>query len=450
MKVLKAKLDLRSFSKELPKQSPNSQNRRESIHSILRERFQGAATEFHISLPDNHSAHLEWCTDKGVVHWSEKNRTALQFARNKDYDKAIAMWRQIIDQGCLDPDLYYNLAIIQTESKHIREALDTLNRTIELCPIHAKALFLLGNLYSKTRQFSQAEKALSKGLWFVPDNLNSLINLGAIFSIQKQFTDAIRTFERIISLHPKEARAYLGLGKVYQALGDTENAYRSYRAVIKIDDSGKLGKLAQALLDKLDYQDQEEGGSRVKADTANLQKTYQHAYQSFIKGDYKTAQSGYREYLHHNQHDASVWASLASVQLRLQMPKEACASIEKALQYDPAHPVYYKQAAIIFDAAQERSRAAKMAQKAIEMGKKDSVTLTLLGKNMENNDQEALTNLQEAIRLNPNNLNARFSYAKKLEELGEIEAAKQNYEEIMWNKSSSPLKEKAKRKLEIL
>jgi pentatricopeptide repeat protein len=450
LKILKAKLDLNSFSKELPKQAQNPQIRRDSIHSILRERFQGAASEFHISLSDENFALLEWSTDKSASQWSEKNRTALQYARNKEYDKAIALWRQITDQGCLDPDLYYNLAIIQIESKHIREALNTLNRTIELCPIHTKGLFLLGNLYSKTRQFSQAEKYLKMGLWFEPDNLNSLINLGAIFSIQKQFSDAIRIFERIISLHPKEARAYLGLGKVYQALGDSENAYRSLRAVIKIENNGKLGKLAQALLEKLDYQEKEEGGTTVRADSTNLQKLYQLAYQNFIKGDLQAAQSGYREYLNHNQNDASVWASLAAVQLRLQMIKEACETIEKALQFDPGQPVYYKQASIIFDAAQDRSRAAKMAQKAIEMGKKDSVTLTLLGKNMDNNDQEALLNLQEAIRLNPNNLNARFSYAKKLEELGEIEAAKQNYEEIMWNRSNSPLKEKAKKKLETL
>jgi len=444
--VIKVNIDLYQFKDDFAEYSDIGQTNPESLQEELKKRFSGIAANFNAVIK-NSNAELEWIIPKSPEEAEKLNIRALQLAKRKSFEEAIALWKNAINLSPGNPEYHHNLGLAYLELKDLSKALDRFLEVIRICPIYFKAYFILGSIYSKLRQFNEAEKYLKLGLKFQPDHVLSLVNLGAVLSILRRYDEATRAFERAIALSPKEIRAYLGLGKLYAAQGDIDNANRCFKAVIKLDPQGKLGSIARRSLQTVDLS--QDDIELTEEDKENVDELYLQGYQYFIHGDYENAVRYYKKYLKLKESDAEVWASLASCQLRLGKSQEAIASIRKALMLNPTKAAFYKQAAIIYDALGMDADIEKSAQKAIELGKRDSVTLALLGKSyvVKGEYQEGLNKLNEAIKQNPNNLKAHYYYAQGLRRVGKIDLARQHLEEILWAKIDSPLKEKARQEL---
>jgi superkiller protein 3 len=407
--------------------------------------YRGSAEKLELSL-NNDKVTLLWSISKNSSEVESINIEALSLIRRKEFTKAIDLWKKIIEKECIDPDCYFNMSLAYFELKDYLKALEKCRETIKICPIYFKAHFVMGSIYSKNRQFEEAENHFKNGLKFQPDNVAAHINLGAVYSILKKHSEAIQAFEKVIALSPREARAYLGLGKLYAAIGEVDNANRCFRAVIKIDSNGKLGEIAKKSLLVDDHSNSEYSSNE------NLEDRYAEGYQYFIKGDYAKAAEAYKSYLSQKSSDADVWASLAICNLRQGAIEEAIQSISRAMALQPKKAVIHKQAAIIYDACNLFEECAHAAQKAIELGKQDSVTCSLLGKSYFSlgKIEQSLRLLQEAIKMNPHNLNARFYCSQAFKKIGQKDSAKEQLEEIIWSKAESPLKDKARKEIQNL
>jgi tetratricopeptide (TPR) repeat protein len=421
------------------------------IKNLVNERYKGEGQILDLTIK-NSTVNLVWGIKKSPFQVEEMLKQArFKIRQRTDIKGAIDILYNALKINGIDPDLHYTMALAYLEQKDYANGLDKCMDTLKICPVFKSAYFLIGNLYSNMRKFELAEKYLKSGLRLDPNNVSALINLGAVFSIKKEYSNAINKFEKAISLSPKESKAYFGLGKVYLYQKDYENSNRCFKAVIKLDPSSKIAQIAKRSL-KIESEHNPQVQESADSEDVNSQEIYSQAYQSVIHGDFKTAQDAYKRYLQSNPQDSDVWASLASCQLRMGLVKEAVTSIEKAIRFQPNNSLFYKQAAIIYDADHNSPKVILLARKAIELGKKDSVTLTLLGKHISKSSvtQESIGYFKQAIKINPNNINARYHYAQALKKMGNTEEAKQNLEEILWIKSDSPLKEKARQEIERL
>lgn len=449
-KIIRTNLDISDLLSDFDQSHSISADEQSTIISnVLRKRYRGKASHFNTDFHKN-LASIEWGIDISSDKAPALHQKAIAAVNQKDLSKAITLWKEAVQEEPYHPDFYFNLGLVYIELKDYKPALNYLQQTIEICPIYKKALFLLGSLYSKMRQFDEAEKYLIKALEFDKQNATLYVNLGAIYSVTKQYDKAIIAFERAIAISAKEVKAYFGLGKVYLAKGDHENANRCFKVVIKLDPEGKLGQLAKRSIKTVEPADKNSKPVDKNDNQAAIDDYYHQGYQAYIKGQYDQAVKHYQNFLHANPHDADVWVSLASCQLHLGKLDDSIKAIHKALGLRPSKAAFYKQAAIIYDAADNREKTIEMAQKAYELGKEDSITLTLLGKNNYELGKltEAMGFLKEAINANPNNLNARFHYAMLLKSQGQIDSARQHLEEVIWNKSNSPLKERARKEIE--
>jgi tetratricopeptide (TPR) repeat protein len=418
--------------------------------SRLQERYRGGGDRLELAWY-NRDLRVTWSVAAPSPEAEQLNREALDKTRQKSFEAALALWRKAIEWSPRDPDLHYNMGLVYFESKEYTKGLDKCIETIRLCPIYSRAYFVLGSLYSKMRQFAQSERFLKEGLILQPANVMALVNLGAVYSIQKNYGEAIRAFEKSIAVSPKEVRSYLGLGKVYMAQGDMDNAGRCFKAVLKLDPEGKFAEIARKSLRMVTPE--------IPADTSgapvsdeNFEAICAEGFKAYIAGDYVTAVAFYQRYLAQRAAESDIWASLASCQIRLGQGDAAMDAIRNAIKYAPNKPALYKQAGIIFDACERDSEAGQYALKAIDLGKQDSVTLTLAGKSLlqTGKPQEGLRYLADAIKVNPNNLHARFYYAQALKSTGDLETARQNLEEILWSKVETPLKDRARREMQSL
>jgi len=459
MKTFTATISLADLQKIHSEYQFSTVSEQEIVFSRLREKFQGGGDYFDASIKEKQMV-LTWGLRTTPPDAERFNKEALDYARSKEYAKAITTWQKTLTLASKDPDIYYNLGLIYFETKEYNRGIDKLMETIRLCPIYHRAYFVLGSIYSKTRQFKQAEQYLLEGLLLQANNLMAMINLAAVYSILKNYKEAIRIFEKTIALSPKEIRSYLGLGKVYMAQGDMDNASRYFKAVIKLEPEGKFAEIARKSLRGMAPEPAPEPAPAADAEknTAsdlsdeNCEEIYAEGFQSFIRGDLHSAVTAYQRYLLHRPAEADVWASLASCQLRLGYGDAAMESIRNAIRNGPGKAVLHKQAAIIFDACDRINEAGRYANKAIELGKSDSITMSLAGKaHIHSGDlEDAERYLQEALKLNPNNLQARYHFAQLMKKLGQTDSARQNLEEILWAHAETPLKEKARREIQAL
>ncbi|OGB99478.1 hypothetical protein A2V82_07520 [candidate division KSB1 bacterium RBG_16_48_16] len=426
-------------------------DRSSKLHGELAATYKGDADDFTTSLSGS-DIDLEWRILPAPEDAERLNQAAIKYAREKKFSQALESWKQAISLFHKDPDYYYNSGLVSFELRDIKTGIEQLSRVIEICPIYYKAYFVLGSIYSRIRDFDKSKKFLQEGLLLSKDYTLGMINLGAVYSILRQYDDAISVFEKAIAAAPREAKGYLGLAKVYAALGDFDNANRCFKAVVKLDPNGKLGNIARRSLQHVPSEAGSPDADRQGTLGGNPEELYALGYQHYIQGNYPDAALAYSHYLAINNKDGDVWASLAACQLRMGNTDDAIESIKKAVQLQPAKASFYKQAAIIYEACGRHQDVHSAARKAIELGKRDSVLLTLFGKSTitNGNIQEGAKHLQEAIRLNPNNLKARFHFAKALKSMGQLDSAKQNFEEILWVKTESPLKEEARKEIQKL
>ncbi len=459
-KIIKVEILLADFIQEYQElQLLSEDEQRASLAELLKERFKGAEKLQEIELLEDRAI-ISWIFNPTIQEADELNKQALEAIRSKQVDKAIELWLRAIEINPVDPDYHYNLGLGYFSAQNSEKGIDCCLEAIRICPVYFRAYFVLGSVYSKQKKYDKAEEFTRNGLLLSRKNIQALINLGALYSMLSKYDKAIKCFDRVVELSPKEPKAYLGLGKLYNLLNDPESAIRYYRAVTKISTDIKMIEIANQMIKKLETQVPEkqvtESAIVIPAEETQLARTkepeninllYAEGYQYFIDGKYEKSIEKYNEYLKYRETDVEVWASLASCQARTGNFDDAIMSINKAIAYESdSRPIFFKQAAIIYDAAEQYENSGQSARNAFEMGKQDSSVLTLIGKSLFKLDKvsESISFLDDAVKMNNHNLTARYYLGKALKSIGENDKAIENFEEIVWSKFKSPLKTKAR------
>lgn len=380
------------------------------------------------------------------------NREALNHARQKDFPAAIQLWHEAIRLNPQDPNYHFNLGVASYEKGDYDNARQNLEQTLAICPIYARAYFLLGTILSRERRYREAVEIIQKGHVFNPANPNSLVNLGAIASILKDYDGAIRHFEKAISLNAKETKAYFGLAKIYSAKNDIDNANRCYRAVIKLDPNGKMANIARQsiIADPISVPDSPDTVDEFS--NYSPEELYSEGYRAYVAGNYSRAVAAYSRYLKTSPSDADVWSSLAAAQIRVGKVDDAIQSLKRAIMQNSKKSLFHKQIAIAYDLTHRHEEAVISARQAQALGKTDSITLGILGKNLSllNRHAEAIPILQNAVKANQNNFSARYFLAVSLSRSGQIDVAQDHLQEILFSRIDTPIKESARQLIQAL
>ncbi len=110
----------------------------------------------------------------------------------------------------------------------IQEAIDIINRFLEIHPDDPEMMNLLGSLYIKT---NHPEKALPifKDLFNkFPDDSDSYYNLGVCYYMLKKDSTALRYFRKAIQMD-QHLDSYLYIGMIYKKMGQADSALKYFR-----------------------------------------------------------------------------------------------------------------------------------------------------------------------------------------------------------------------------
>lgn len=406
-----------------------------------------------LDLPDNFDDFIDVRInqDKVVFYWyvptlnhkaEDLHKKAILFARKGDFNNAIKLWAEASQLNPHDPDYFFNLGVAYFETKRYIECIDSLTRTLAICPLYSKAFLILGTAYLKIRKFDNSKKHIEKSLKFQKNNLLSYLNLGAVYSILKDYQNGILMFEQALQISPIEASAYMGLAKIYSMLENIEKANYYFKKVVECDNKGKLANYAKKMIISHSRGKVEDSSDSAIAD-ANLEELYAEAYRNFILGNFIKAIQIYKGYLSKKSNDDQVWYALGEAQLRLGKSDLAAESFKSAAKLEPSKGLYFKALGIAFDKLEKFDKVIAAISKANELGKADSVTFSLWGKALyaQGKIDDAVQKFEEAVQRNKNNLLAKYYLALCLKQSKDYNNAAFYLDEILNSKISTPLKD---------
>ena len=443
-KIISAAIDLKRLNehRQFLSQPLNDQQKKQFVKKLL-------------ELPDHFNDSIDFLIkeDKLILFWkipkinleAEKfHRKALEFARKGDLESAIANWQEATSVDPYNPEYFFNLGVALFEKKKYIESIESLSRTLSICPIYHRANLILGTSYLKIRKFENAKKYFLRSLKFDPNNALAFLNLGTVYGILKEYDNGLKMFEKAIKLAPKEPRAYMGIAKIYLTLGKNQQANSYFKKVIEFDKKGTLANYDKRALFS-SQKAPEEIDVGVKYD--NPEEYYSQGYRFYLTGEFSKSVQMYKKYLSIKPEDDYVWCALGEAQIRHGDIKQAAESFKRAAKLSPQKGLYFKELAIAFYYLKEYEKVIVAVSKAKELGKTDSVTYCIWGKALYElgNVNEAIIMLDHSLKSNKNNLLAKYYLANALSKNNELDNAIGYLEEILRSKLDTPLKEKSEK-----
>ena len=118
---------------------------------------------------------------------------AEKYRANKEFEKAIDIFNEILKQFPKLPPALHNLAICYTELKKTEEAENCYIKCLEIKPVSILSVNNLAKLYYNTGQFKKALPILEKSLLMKEDQ-ETVIEVFAQCLFELNLTKAVDTF----------------------------------------------------------------------------------------------------------------------------------------------------------------------------------------------------------------------------------------------------------------
>ncbi|ADE10852.1 tetratricopeptide repeat protein [Sideroxydans lithotrophicus] len=218
------------------------------------------------------------------------------------------------------------------------EALQPMQRAVELAPKDAQAHSNLGNTLSYLGRLDEAETSFRRALKINKDFAEAHLNLGATLHDLGRFGEAEVSYRCAIQLKPGLAEAHYNLGNTLKSQGKLEEAVASYRKALQIAPglvgaSSNLGAALQAQ------------GKLAEAETIlrNVLQSNPDSLEAYSNlgstlhdmGRLEEARSEYEKALRIKPDHAEILSNLGNTLMTMGLQEEAVRCFRDALEYKP-------------------------------------------------------------------------------------------------------------------
>ena len=119
-------------------------------------------------------------------------------------------------------------------NKMFPEAVDELQKTVQLSPDYSLAVFNLGMAQAHAGQFNAAIASLQRALQLDSTNYEAAYNLGVAYIQKKQLQEAAEAFRRSITINPDLARSHRALGETLMYSDKLDEAIVELRRAVEL------------------------------------------------------------------------------------------------------------------------------------------------------------------------------------------------------------------------
>lgn len=149
-------------------------------------------------------------------------------------EQAYVVAKALVAKDPKNADSLFRLAKAEADLGRTGDAVQHLQRAIELSPAAPMLHYTLAQIYMDTGQEEQAITELKNELK-VTEQKNELawFDLGAIFNKRKEYTQAVFCLQKALTRMDGGADAHYQLGKAYEGLGQFDAAMNEYQQTLR-------------------------------------------------------------------------------------------------------------------------------------------------------------------------------------------------------------------------
>ena len=159
---------------------------------------------------------------------------AKELLENFKYEAALNNFRQIIDDGSQNPEVFYGAGLACYRLNLDQDSLAYLNRALALKPLYILALSRRGLTYKQLNLSEQANKDFEQVLQILPQDHEDWTGRAISLSELGRHEDSLAACEKAISIKSDYHLAWLNKGCALSDLGRYEEAIASYDNALKI------------------------------------------------------------------------------------------------------------------------------------------------------------------------------------------------------------------------
>lgn len=130
---------------------------------------------------------------------------------------------------------YNNRGFAFSNKKHIVEAFDDFDKSLENCPNYYLAYYNRGVVWYHEGYLDEAIKEYNKSIKSNPNYPPAYVNRGAVYRKKGKFSLAIRDNKKAIEISPTFFLPYNNIGSIYHSMNNWKTAIEFYNKAIQIN-----------------------------------------------------------------------------------------------------------------------------------------------------------------------------------------------------------------------
>ncbi len=170
-------------------------------------------------------------------------RNAITNYQAKRFQDAIEPLEKLVQ---IDPD-DYNIRVLlggsYFETKQYAAALPQFKQATQLRAKSSTAWSLLGNTQNQLKQYADATVAFTTAIGLDANNLDAHLGLGVAYYNTQQYDQAAQHYKRYTQIKPDRSVGYAYLGDAYRRGGKFPEAIAAYEQALTIDPASKTAKV---------------------------------------------------------------------------------------------------------------------------------------------------------------------------------------------------------------
>jgi tetratricopeptide (TPR) repeat protein/tRNA A-37 threonylcarbamoyl transferase component Bud32 len=156
---------------------------------------------------------------------ARRARAIVNWQNLKDFDAALADWREVARLKQSDPEAPRCIAVILLGRRQYGPALEALQKALDLRPGYPEAVWARAEIYLWQGKPDDALRELDPLVAKLPEGPPETLNVRAgVYQALGRLEDAATDYRRMIELKPKEPEAYACLARVYDQQGQPGKA----------------------------------------------------------------------------------------------------------------------------------------------------------------------------------------------------------------------------------
>jgi len=232
------------------------------------------------------------------------------YQAQKQYPEAIKFFYQALDKDATSTDALQGIMNVYLTQKQPDQAVAAARAQIAKSPGSSGFYDLLGSALSQKKDLSGAEAALRKAIELDKNNSDALLKLGQVQAAEGSVSQALATYQQSIKDHPRDIGFYILAGEMYESQQDWTNAKAMYQKALEIQPDNPLASnnLAYLILQQISRNGDgnvdvalamAQTARRGMPNSSNVADTLGLAY--YQKGVYKSAIDLFQESLRLNE-----------------------------------------------------------------------------------------------------------------------------------------------------